>query len=86
MSKKTKLPKYVQEKFKKPQFKVGDTVNFEFLGESGLGVITNIKKHNDKEVTYTVKQGKYSYPCGLNIKEFRSYYAGGVNYELSKKV
>ncbi len=36
--KKKKLPKYIQEKFKKQQFKIGDIVKWEFLGESGWGV------------------------------------------------
>ena len=42
--KKQKLPKYIQEKFKKPQFKVGDRVKYEFLGDSGWGYITKIQK------------------------------------------
>ena len=45
--KKQKLPKYIQEKFKKPQFKVGDRVKYEFLGDSGWGYITKIQKFND---------------------------------------
>ena len=31
--KKQKLPKYVQAIFRKPQFKVGDRVKFESLGD-----------------------------------------------------
>ena len=47
MAKKEKLPKYVINKFKKPQFKLGDTVIYTFLGEKGYGKITNIK--NEKK-------------------------------------
>ncbi len=81
--KKKKLPKYVQDIFKKQQFKIGDTVKWEFLGESGWGVVKKILKANDK-ITYMVKTGKYTYPCGIQIKEYSSYYAGSIDYETSK--
>ena len=83
--KKNKLPKYVQEKFKKPQFKVGDKVKFEFLGEGGIGTISKIQKFNDT-ISYMVKYCRYSYPCGLRIKEFTSYYAASIDYDISKKL
>ena len=81
--KKKKLPKYVQDIFKKQQFKIGDIVKWEFLGESGWGVVKKILKANDK-ITYMVKTGKYTYPCGIQIKEYSSYYAGSIDYETSK--
>jgi len=81
--KKHKLPKYIQEKFKKAQFKVGDKVKYEFLGDDGWGIITKIQKFNET-VTYMVKTRNYSYPCGIQIKEFSSYYAGSIDYEASK--
>ena len=31
-----------------------------------------------------VKTGKYTYPCGIQIKEYSSYYAGSIDYETSK--
>jgi hypothetical protein len=81
--KKKKLPKYIQEKFKKQQFKIGDIVKWEFLGESGWGVVKKILNANDK-ITYMVKTSKYTYPCGIQIKEYSSYYAGSIDYETSK--
>ena len=81
--KKNKLPKYVQEKFTKPQFKVGDYVKYEFLGEHGWGHITKINQYNDK-ISYMVQGNGYTYPCGLQIKEYTSYYAGSIDYEKSK--
>ena len=63
---KQKLPKYIQQKFTKPQFKIGDRVKYEFLGEHGWGIITKINKHNDK-ITYMVKGKGYTYPCGGSI-------------------
>ena len=81
--KKKKLPKYVQEKFIKAQFKIGDRVKYEFLGEHGWGHITKINQYNDK-ITYMVQGNGYSYPCGIQIKEYSSYYAGSIDYETSK--
>ncbi len=81
--KKQKFPKYIQEKFKKAQFKVGDRVKYEFLGDNGWGYITKIQKFNET-VSYMVQGNGYSYPCGLQIKEHSSYYAGTIDYEASK--
>ena len=81
--KKQKLPKYVQEIFRKPQFKIGDRVKFEFLGDHGWGYVTKINKYNDK-ITYMVQGNGYSYPCGIQIKEYSSYYAGSIDFEASK--
>ena len=81
--KKQKLPKYVQAIFRKPQFKVGDHVKFEFLGDHGWGYITRISKYNDK-ISYMVKGNGYSYPCGIQVKGYSSYYAGTIDFEASK--
>ena len=81
--KKQKLPKYVQAIFEKPQFKIGDRVKFEFLGDHGWGYITRISKHNDK-ISYMVKGNGYSYPCGIQVKGYSSYYAGTIDFEASK--
>ncbi len=81
--KKKKFPKYIQEKFNKAQFKVGDHVKYEFLGDSGWGYVTKIQKFNET-VSYMVQGNGYSYPCGLQIKEHTSYYAGSIDYEASK--
>ena len=81
--KKQKLPKYVQSIFRKPQFKVGDRVKYEFLGDHGWGYITRISKYNDK-ISYMVKGNGYSYPCGIQVKGYSSYYAGTIDFEASK--
>ncbi len=80
--KKKKFPKYIQDKFAKPQFKIGDKVLYEFLGDGGWGIITEIHKHNET-ISYMVKGSGYTYPCGLKIKEHRSYYAGTIFFEES---
>ena len=74
--KKKKLPKYIQQIFTKPQFKKDDLVKYEFLGDSGWGIVKKIINANDK-ITYMVKGNGYTYPCGIQIKEYSSYYAGG---------
>ncbi len=83
--KKKKLPKYIQDKFKKPQFKIGDKVKFEFLGDGGIGTISKIQKFNDT-INYMVRHDKYSYPCGLKYKDYSSYYAATIDYDASKKL
>jgi hypothetical protein len=80
---KKKFPKYVQQKFEKPQFKIGDYVKYEFLGEHGWGYITKIQKFNET-VSYMVKGNGYTYPCGLLFKTHSSYYAGSIDFEASK--
>ena len=81
--KRQKFPKYIQNLFKKPQFRVGDRVKYNFLGEGGWGVVTKINESNEK-ITYMVKGGRYTYPCGLKVKEYSSYYAGHIFYQESK--
>jgi len=80
--KKQKLPKYVRQLFEKPQFKIGDLVRYEFLGDRGWGLITKINKFNDT-IIYMVKGRGYTYPCGIQIKEYSSYYAGSIDIETS---
>ena len=80
--KKQKIPKYIINKFKKPQFKVGDIVLYSFLGESGYGKIISINNEKaDQEVSYTVEGNGYKYPCGLKIKEYKSYQFGYILYD-----
>ena len=81
--KRQKFPKYIQNLFKKPQFRVGNRVKYNFLGEGGWGVVTKINESNEK-ITYMVKGGRYTYPCGLKVKEYSSYYAGHIFYQESK--
>ena len=81
--KKKKLPKYVDQLFSKPQFKIGDLVKYEFLGDSGWGIVKSINKYNDK-ITYMVQGHGYTYPCGIQIKEYSSYYAGSIDIETTK--
>lgn len=80
--KKQKIPKYIINKFLKPQFKVGDIVLYTFLGEGGYGKIISIKNEKaDQNVRYTIEGNGYKYPCGLKIKEHKSYQFGYILYD-----
>jgi hypothetical protein len=57
----------------KKKYKVGDRVEFHFLGESLKGVIQKIEEkeiyHTKDKVRYTIFDGKYKFPLPLeNIK------------------
>lgn len=83
--KKQQIPKYIINKFKKPQFKLGDIVLYSFLGDRGRGKIIKIKNEKaDHYVSYTVKGKDYIYPCGLKIKEHKSYQFGYILYDETK--
>lgn len=59
----------------KEKYKIGDKVKFKFIGRPEEGVITNIKKGvqvdiSPHKVRFDINDGKYSYPVGLeNIIE-----------------
>ena len=59
----------------KEKYKIGDWVKFKFIGRLETGVITDIKKGvqvdiSPHKVRFDIYDGKYSYPVGLeNIIE-----------------
>jgi hypothetical protein len=55
------------------KYKIGDKVNFTFLGENLEGVIEKIEEkeiyHTQDKVRYTIFDGEYKYPMPVeNIK------------------
>jgi hypothetical protein len=73
MAKKRKqdVPKYIQSKFLREQYKPGDYVCITWLGGIKFGQVIDIDKKHE-HVRYKVKShGKY-YTCGIQIKEFLS--------------
>jgi len=86
-----KTPKNIIKQFNRPQFKVGDYVYFSFLGtEKTIGYVKKITTQN-WGVQYLVVAddfGKtYKYPCGIDIKGYKtSYHTGCVFREESKKL
>lgn len=69
--KKQQIPKYIQAKIKRPQYKVGDTVCIRWLGQIKYGIIEQIYERYE-EARYMVNAGGTKYPCGIQIKEYRS--------------
>jgi len=85
-----KTPKNIIKQFNRPQFKIGDYVYFSFLGSKNEGYVKKITTQN-WGVQYTVvaeSYGKtYKYPCGIDIKGYKtSYHTGCVFREESKKL
>ena len=86
MAKKAKaIPKYVQNMFNKPQYKVGDAVCMTWLGMKKYGFIIQIKKSHE-EVAYFVRANDTTYPCGIKIKEYTTKYhsAGLVQHDCAE--
>lgn len=83
MAKKQAVPKYILNKFKRPQFQVNDIVYFTWLGEPLKGKVIRYAKNNE-DITYTIQSGRYKYPCGIQIKKHKSAKFGLVLYEKSR--
>jgi len=85
-----KTPKNIIKQFNRPQFKVGDYVYFTWLGtQKAEGYVKKITTQNWGIQYLVVAQeyGKtYKYPCGIEIKGYKtSYHIGCVLREESKK-
>jgi len=65
------IPKYIQAKFKKPQYKVGNVVYITWLGERKIGKIIEIIKRNEQSY-YKVKSIGKLYTCGIEINNYKS--------------
>ena len=84
-----KTPKNIIKQFNRPQFKIGDYVYFTWLGSKQEGYVKKITTQN-WGVQYLVEAeefGKtYKYPCGIDIKGYKTAYnTGCVFREESKK-
>ncbi len=86
-----KTPANIIKQFNRPQFKIGDYVYFTFLGtQKTEGYVEKITTQN-WGVQYLVvadEFGKtYKYPCGIDIKGYKTtYHSGCVFREESKKL
>tara|TARA_R110000851_G_scaffold95745_2_gene207896 strand:+ start:1792 stop:2304 length:513 start_codon:yes stop_codon:yes gene_type:complete len=85
-----KTPANIVKQFKRPQFKIGDWVYFTWLGSKQQGYVKKITTQN-YGVQYLVvaeEYGKtYKYPCGIEIKGYRTPYdVGCILREESKKL
>tara|TARA_R110002153_G_scaffold78525_2_gene200985 strand:+ start:1186 stop:1377 length:192 start_codon:yes stop_codon:yes gene_type:complete len=50
-------------------YRIGDKVNFKFIGVTEIGVIENISENqvdmSKHKLRFDIKNGKHSYPVGL---------------------
>lgn len=77
---KQKIPQTIQNKFSRQQYKVGDYVCIKFLGEKYYGYVKRITERSNTFV-YMVQTNGYSYPCGIQIKDFFSGTAGNILFD-----
>jgi hypothetical protein len=76
MAKKQQAPDNIEKQFNKALFKTGEPVYFTWLGAKKYGHVTNHKQTN-WGIQYTVTSNSTRYPCGIQIKEYRTQYATG---------
>lgn len=76
MIKKQNLPESIQKQFIKNQFKPGDAVFFIWLGSKKYGYVTETKERN-WGIQYTVESEGTRYPCGIQIKTYKTTYTTG---------
>ena len=82
---KVKVPPAIQNKFKRPQFKIGDIVLMSWMGEQEYGHVDKIKERGGVLV-YTINTKTYRYPCGVQIGEYRSGTAGNILVDETKRI
>lgn len=90
MKQNKKTPKNIIKQFNRPQFKIGDWVYFTWLGAKQYGYVKKIITKN-WGVQYTIEAEVYKqiqkYPCGIEIKGYRTPYdVGCILREESKKL
>tara|TARA_R110000751_G_scaffold11746_3_gene40896 strand:+ start:1543 stop:2094 length:552 start_codon:yes stop_codon:yes gene_type:complete len=84
--KKTKTPAYVLKQFEKAMYKAGDRVVIEWLGQIKIGYVKR-NKENAWGYSYMVEVKQKglkpgdditNYPCGIQIKDYKTDYAVGL--------
>lgn len=86
MAKKSNVPENIQKQFDKPQFKQGDPVFFSWLGSKKYGYVTFFKTTN-WGIQYTVEENNVRYPCGIEIKTYKTAYTTGyIRYDETRSI
>ena len=86
MAKKLNVPENIQKQFDKPQFKQGDPVFFSWLGSKKYGYVTFFKTTN-WGIQYTVEENNVRYPCGIEIKTYKTAYTTGyIRYDETRSI
>ena len=76
MAKQQNIPEAIQKQFNKIQFHPGEAVYFTWLGSKKYGYVTAIKQTN-WGIQYTVEANNTRYPCGIQIKGYKTTYTTG---------
>lgn len=90
--KKNKIPAEVLKKFDKALYKPGDPVIITWLGETKQGHVKTIKKSSwgvcyMVEATSAIPGQFRTYPCGIQIGEYRTQYGSGlISHEATRAV
>lgn len=79
MAKKQQVPDNIEKQFNKVQFKPGEIVFFIWLGSKKYGYVKSVKETN-WGIQYTVEANNTRYPCGIEIKGYKTTYTTGCIY------
>ena len=81
MAKKSNVPESIEKQFNKALFKEGEPVLFTWLGAKKYGYVKEYTKVN-WGIQYSVLSMGTTYPCGIQIKTYRtSYHIGCILFE-----
>lgn len=81
MAKNKHLPDNIEKQFNKALFKQGEPVLFTWLGAKKYGYVKTHKTTN-WGIQYSVRANNTTYPCGIQIKGYRtSYQIGCILFE-----
>ena len=86
MAKNKHLPDNIEKQFNKALFKLGEPVLFTWLGAKKYGYVKNHKTTN-WGIQYSVRSNNTTYPCGIQIKGYRtSYQIGCIFFEETNSI
>ena len=86
MSKKQHIPDNIEKQFNKALFKQGEPVLFTWLGAKKYGYVKTYKTTN-WGIQYSVRANNTTYPCGIQIKGYRtSYQIGCIFFEETNSI
>jgi hypothetical protein len=87
MAKKVQVSEAIQNKFNKPQFKIGDAVYFIWLGNKQYGYVRKTKQ-TSWGIQYTVESASgVKYPCGIQIQGQKTHYnTGYIFYDDTRSI
>lgn len=86
MAKNKNIPDNIEKQFNKALFKQGEPVLFTWLGAKKYGYVKTHKTTN-WGIQYSVRANNTTYPCGIQIKGYRtSYQIGCIYFEETNSI